>query len=101
MLQSLSGVDPTRIGSIGHSLGGHNTLFVAVFDERVQAMVTSCGFTSMRKFDNGNLAGWAGKRYMPLIAGRYGNNPALMPFDFSSHTCRARPSPALHHCAAA
>jgi len=41
-----------------HSLGGHNTLVVAAFDERVKAMVTSCGFTSMRKYDNGNLAGW-------------------------------------------
>jgi len=40
-----------------HSLGWHNTLVVAAFDERVKAMVTSCGFTSMRKYDNGNLAG--------------------------------------------
>jgi len=40
-----------------HSLGGHNTLVLAAFDERVKAMVTSCGFTSMRKYDNGNLAG--------------------------------------------
>jgi dienelactone hydrolase len=93
VLQSLSEVDPTRIGSIGHSLGGHNTLFVAAFDERVKAMVTSCGFTSMRKYDNGNLAGWAGKRYMPLIAGHYSNDPALMPFDFAHILVALAPRP--------
>jgi predicted dienelactone hydrolase len=48
VLQSLPEVDPRRIGSIGHSLGGHNTLFVAAFDRRIKAMVTSCGFNSFR-----------------------------------------------------
>jgi dienelactone hydrolase len=93
VLQSLSEVDPARIGSIGHSLGGHNTLFVAAFDERVKAMVTSCGFTSMGKYYQGNLAGWAGKRYMPLIARRYGNDPALMPFDFPHLLVALAPRP--------
>ena len=93
VLQSLPEVDPARIGSIGHSLGGHNTLFVAAFDERVKAMVTSCGFTSMRKYDNGNLAGWAGKRYMPRVAGQYRNDPALMPFDFPHILVALAPRP--------
>jgi dienelactone hydrolase len=82
VLQSLPEVDPNRIGSIGHSLGGHNTLFVAAFDTRIKAMVTSCGFTSFKKYYNGDLTGWAGKRYMPLIAEKYGKDPARMPFDF-------------------
>ena len=82
VLQSLSEVDPTRIGSIGHSLGGHNTLFVAAFDERVKAMSIELRLHVDAEDDNGNLAGWAGKRYMPRIAGDYGNDPALMPFDF-------------------
>jgi dienelactone hydrolase len=93
LLQSLAEVDPARIGAIGHSLGGHNTLFVAAFDERVRAMVTSCGFTSMRKYYNGNLAGWAGQRYMPLIAERYGNDPALVPFDFPHILVALAPRP--------
>jgi hypothetical protein len=93
VLQSLPDVDPARIGSIGHSLGGHNTLFVAAFDARVKAMVTSCGFTSMRKYYHGNLAGWAGKRYMPLIAARYGNEPALVPFDFPHILVALAPRP--------
>jgi hypothetical protein len=82
LLQSLPEVDQTRIGSIGHSLGGHNTLFVAAFDTRIKVMATSCGFTSMKKYKNGNLTGWEGNRYMPLIAGKYGKDPARVPFDF-------------------
>jgi len=38
-------VDGARIGVIGHGLGAVNALFLAAFDERVQACVASCGFT--------------------------------------------------------
>ena len=39
LLTSLPDVDPHRIGVIGHSLGGHNALFVAAFDDRIAAAV--------------------------------------------------------------
>jgi dienelactone hydrolase len=82
LLQSLPTVDSQRLGVIGHSLGGHNALFVAAFDTRLKAVVTSCGFTSFAKYYGGDLTGWAGTRYMPRIAARYGKDPARMPFDF-------------------
>jgi acetyl esterase/lipase len=82
LLHSLPEVDARRLAVIGHSLGGHNALFVAAFDERLKAVVTSCGFTSFAKYYNGDLTGWAGTRYMPRIAERYGKDPARMPFDF-------------------
>jgi dienelactone hydrolase len=41
-------VDPSRIGCIGHSLGGQQTLFTAALDERIAAAVSSCGFASFR-----------------------------------------------------
>jgi dienelactone hydrolase len=47
-LQSRPEVDATRLGCIGHSLGGQQTLFLAALDQRVQAAVSSCGFASMR-----------------------------------------------------
>jgi dienelactone hydrolase len=47
-LQSRPEVDPARLGCIGHSLGGQQTLFLAALDERVGAAVSSCGFASMR-----------------------------------------------------
>ncbi len=82
LLQSLPEVDPDRIGCIGHSLGGHNSLFVAAFDKRIKAVVTSCGFNSFHKYYGGNLTGWSHKGYMPRIASVYGKDPAKMPFDF-------------------
>jgi dienelactone hydrolase len=83
LLESLPEVDAERIGVIGHSLGGHNALFVAAFDPRLKVVVTSCGFTSFAKYKGGDLAGWAQKRYMPRVASVYNNDPAKMPFDFS------------------
>ena len=83
LLQSLPEVDPDRIGCIGHSLGGHNSLFVATFDKRIKAVVTSCGFNSFFKYFCGDLTGWSHKGYMPRIASIYGKDPAKMPFDFS------------------
>jgi dienelactone hydrolase len=47
-LESRPEVDPQRLGCIGHSLGGQQTLFLAALDERVRAAVSSCGFSSMR-----------------------------------------------------
>lgn len=46
-LESRPEVDPARLGCIGHSLGGQQTLFLAALDERVRAAVSSCGFSSM------------------------------------------------------
>jgi pimeloyl-ACP methyl ester carboxylesterase len=83
LLQSLPEVDRERIGCIGHSLGGHNSLFLAVFDTRIKAIVTSCGFTSFFKYYDGDLTGWSHKGYMPRIASIYEKNPAKMPFDFT------------------
>jgi dienelactone hydrolase len=82
VLQSLPEVDADLIGCIGHSLGGHNGLFTAVFDTRIKAVVTSCGFTSAHKYMKGDLHGWSGPRYMPLIATRYNFSPDQIPFDF-------------------
>ena len=82
LLQSLAEVDPTRIGAVGHSLGGHNSLYTAAFDDRIQAVVTSCGWNSFAKYYGGNLKGWAQDRYMPRIATEYGGDPKRVPFDF-------------------
>lgn len=82
LLQSLPEVDPHRIGSIGHSLGGHNTLFAGLFDPRIKAFVTSCGFCSFETYYGGDLTGWSHRGYMPRIADVYGKDPARMPFDF-------------------
>lgn len=93
LLQSLPQVNAQRLGVIGHSLGGHNALFVAAFDERLKAIVTSCGFTSFAKYYGGDLTGWSGVRYMPRIAEQFGKDPARMPFDFSDVLMALAPRP--------
>jgi len=47
-LQSRPDVVATRLGCIGHSLGGQQALFLAALDERVRVAVSSCGFASMK-----------------------------------------------------
>ena len=95
LLESLPEVDAERIGCIGHSLGGHNTMFTAAFDPRIKVMVSNCGFTRFHKYYGGKLAGWTSDRYMPLIASRYENNPDKVPFDFPEIVATFAPRPFL------
>ncbi len=80
--QSLPCVDRDRIGAIGHSLGGHNALFTAAFEQRIRWVITSCGFNAFADYYGGNLTGWTSDRYMPRIATLYHASAAEMPFDF-------------------
>ncbi len=75
-------VDPERIGAIGHSLGGHNAMFLGVFDPRIKAVVSSCGWTPFHDYYGGKLVGWTSDRYMPRIRTEYQLDPNRMPFDF-------------------
>ena len=82
LLQEHVNVDPNCIAAIGHSLGGHNAIFVGVFDERIKAVVTSCGWTPMHDYYNGKLDGWAGERYLPRLKELYCLDADQLPFDF-------------------
>jgi dienelactone hydrolase len=81
-LESLSYVNRDKIGCIGHSLGGHNSLFTAAFEQRIKAVVTSCGFTGFHDYYGGKVAGWTSDRYMPLIRTKYNLSADQLPFDF-------------------
>jgi len=92
-LQSRAEVDPEKIGVIGHSLGGHNAMFVGSFDTRLKAIVASCGWTLMDYYDigeegskryGGRLGPWAQDRYMPLLREKYELDGHLFPFDFDA-----------------
>ncbi len=82
LLTARDDVDGQRIAVIGHSLGGHNAMFLGVFDERIKAVVSSCGWDPFHDYYGGKLAGWASDRYMPRIQEVYGLDPDQMPFDF-------------------
>lgn len=79
LLTSMAEVDAERMGVIGHSLGGHNAIFTAVFEPRLKVIVSSCGFSTMTKDD---VPSWTGPRYMPRIASQFGNDAKKLPFDF-------------------
>lgn len=90
-LQSRQDVDKNKIGAIGHSLGGHNAIFLGAFDERIQIVVSSCGWTLFDYYDagksaterfGGKLGPWAQDRYMPFVKTKFKMDAALMPFDF-------------------
>ncbi|MGE5606218.1 MAG: alpha/beta hydrolase family protein [Bacteroidota bacterium] len=54
-LESLDFVDADRIGAIGHSLGGQETLWLAWYDPRIKAAVSSCGFSQIRSILEGGI----------------------------------------------
>lgn len=91
LLQSRPDVDPENIGVIGHSLGGHNSMFVAAFDTRLKVAVSSSGWTQFEYYNigeegskkyGGRLGPWAQIRYMPLIRTKYKLDAKLIPFNF-------------------
>ena len=90
LLETMPEVDPARIGGIGHSLGGHNAIFTAVFEPRLQVIVSSCGFTSLSEDD---LPSWTGPRYMPLISTSFENDIRKMPVDFHELIAALAPRP--------
>ena len=79
VLETLPAVKKGAFGAIGHSLGGHNALFTAVFDDRIKVVATSCAFDSFRDYMNGNIRGWTSDRYMPRLLDY---PPDKLPFDF-------------------
>lgn len=81
LLESLPFVQPGSFGAIGHSLGGHNAVFTAVFDERIKVIVSSCGLDSFLDYYGGNIKGWTQSRYMPRLADYVERVPEI-PFDF-------------------
>jgi hypothetical protein len=88
LLESLPYVRRGGFGAIGHSLGGHNSVYTAVFDERIKVVVSSCGLDSFLDYysERGDAVwqpekGWCQLRYMPRLAD-YAGRVADIPFDF-------------------
>jgi hypothetical protein len=87
LLESLPYVQPKKFATIGHSLGGHNSVYTAVFDDRLKVIVTSCGLDSYLDYYGGDEKnwhperGWCQTRYMLKLA-NYRGRLAEIPFDF-------------------
>jgi dienelactone hydrolase len=87
LLETLPYVEGKKFGAIGHSLGGHNAVYTAVFDPRIVAVVSSCGLDSYLDYYGGDPArwdfgqGWCQTRYMAKLA-EYKGRLEEIPFDF-------------------
>jgi dienelactone hydrolase len=86
-------VDAGRIGVIGHSLGGHNAIFTALFEPRIRVIVSSCGFNAFTNYYRGNIAGWSHRGYMPRLRDRYQLDLKKVPFDFPELIAALAPRP--------
>jgi dienelactone hydrolase len=60
LLSGLPGVDPQRLGAVGHSLGAKQTLYLAALDERVRVAVSSEGGIG-RSFSNWSVPWYLGR----------------------------------------
>jgi dienelactone hydrolase len=87
LLDSLPYAKRGKYGALGHSLGGHNAIYTAVFDQRIKVIVSSCGFDSFLDYYGGNpdnwqpQRGWCQTRYMLKLA-EYRGRLEEIPFDF-------------------
>jgi dienelactone hydrolase len=87
LLESLPYVKADGFGVIGHSLGGHNSVFTAVFDERIKVIVSNSGLDSFSDYYGGDPRhwqpgkGWCQIRYMPKLTA-YAGRLSELPFDF-------------------
>ena len=103
-LHTLDFIDKARIGCVGHSLGGHSTLFAAAFDDRIACAVPNGGVLSWdrpndhwsRKGDN--KQGVGPYIYIPKFR-PYVDDPAKpVPVDFEDLMMMAAPCPLLVQC---
>jgi hypothetical protein len=81
LLETLPFARTNGFGAIGHSLGGHNAIYTAVFDQRIKVIVSSCGLDSYMDYMDGNIKGWTSERYMPRLL-NYKDRLRDIPFDF-------------------
>ena len=99
LLASFEFVDSSRgFGAIGHSLGGHNAIYTAVFDKRITVVASSCGFDSYQDYYDGAErvwkfgAGWCQIRYMPRLS-NYRGRLTEIPYDFQELVAALAPRP--------
>lgn len=103
LLETLPQVDAARgFGAIGHSLGGHNAVYTAVFDQRITVLASSCGFDAYPDYYDGAERnwffgrGWCQIRYMPRMSNYRGRTKEI-PFDFPELLGALAPRPFFVH----
>ncbi len=90
------GVDPQRIGVIGHSFGGYNAYFLSALDTRVRAVVSSCGLCPF----SADAAHWAKRdwyTHLPRLSTDIERD--RVPFEFNEIIALTAPRPMFFYAA--
>lgn len=98
ILYELDQVDPDRIGSIGHSHGGHNTVFGMALDERIKVGVSNCGMSVFTHEDREIRMEWSREDeyiYIPKLREHFLQNTPV-PFDIDEVAALIAPRPFLN-----
>jgi dienelactone hydrolase len=87
-------VDPSRIGVVGHGLGGLNALMLVAFDERLAACASSCGFTRFAQDTDPTC--WGSENEIQIFQPpKNDKEPESPPFDWEHILALGAPSPTL------
>lgn len=82
VLETVEQVDVDHIGVLGHSLGGHGSLFLAAYDDRIKACACNCGASFFRH--NPDVLAWSRDHwyvyFKPIRAGLL--EQRMPPIDF-------------------
>lgn len=93
VLCSLEYINPNAIGAIGHSFGAYNAYFLAGVDERIKAVVSSCGFSPFT--GDPSPEHWTYREYpythIPKISADLKRD--RIPFDFHEIVALSAPTP--------
>lgn len=93
LLEGLEEVDASvGFAAIGHSLGGHNSVYTAAFEPRLKVIISNCGLDSYQDYRDGDLNAWKQPLYMPRL-GYYALEE--IPFDFHDLIGALAPRPCL------
>jgi cephalosporin-C deacetylase-like acetyl esterase len=96
VLHTLDWVDKERIGAIGHSHGGHNSMFAAAVDPRIKVNVSNCGMSVFSEEEC--RMEWSleeGYIYIPALR-EYFLEDAEPPFDIHEVAALIAPRPFLN-----
>ncbi|MHA2170705.1 MAG: alpha/beta hydrolase family protein [Candidatus Kariarchaeaceae archaeon] len=98
ILCALDQVDQERIGCIGHSHGGHNTIFGMAMDERIKVGVSNCGMSVFTHEDREIRLEWSREDeyiYIPKLRKHFLEDFPV-PFDIDEVAALIAPRPFLN-----
>ncbi|NOU85518.1 prolyl oligopeptidase family serine peptidase [Paenibacillus sp. LMG 31460] len=97
VLCSLDYVNPLAIGAIGHSFGGYNAYFLAGMDDRIKAVVSSCGFSPFTGDPHPEHWGYRPYPYTHIPKVSADLQQDRIPFEFHEIVALCAPTPFLSY----